>query len=136
MNQPFLLQIVAVSLVAFVATVGVYGLVALLVRMDDVGFYLIQTSPENSFKDSVGDLLVSSLPKIVKFLAVVGTIAMILVAGGIFTHNISYLHHLYEESFHFFPALIFDFFLGMITGYTLFLLEQTAVKLFYKKSLK
>ena len=136
MSQPFLIQVIAVSFVAIIATLGVYGLVALLVRMDDVGFYLIQTSPENSFKDSVGDFLVASLPKIVKFLGIVGTIAMLLVAGGIFTHNIEYIHHLYEENFHFLPALVFDMILGIVIGYVVFLIEQMVVKIFSKKALK
>jgi len=133
-EQPLMMQVIAVTIVAFVATIGVYGIVALLVRMDDVGFYLIQTSPENSFKDSVGDMLVAGLPKIIKTLAVVGTIAMLLVAGGIFTHNIEYLHHLHAESFHFMPALVFDMILGIVVGYVVFLLEQTIVHKFMKKS--
>lgn len=133
-EQPLIMQIIAVTIVAFVATIAVYGIVALLVRMDDVGFYLIQTSPENSFKDSVGDMLVAGLPKIIKTLAVVGTIAMLLVAGGIFTHNIEYLHHLHAESFHFMPALVFNMFLGIVVGYVVFLLEQTIVHKFMKKS--
>ncbi len=134
MDETLTIQIVAVSFVAFLATVGVYGMVALLVRMDDVGFYLIQTSPENSFKDSVGDMMVAGLPKIIKTLAVVGTVAMLLVAGGIFTHNIEYLHHLHTESFHFIPALAFDMILGIVVGYIVFLLEQTIVHKFMKKS--
>jgi len=133
-EQPLIMQIIAVTIVAFVATIAVYGIVALLVRMDDVGFYLIQTSPENSFKDSVGDMLVAGLPKIIKTLAVVGTIAMLLVAGGIFTHNIEYLHHLHAESFHFMPALVFNMLLGIVVGYVVFLLEQTIVHKFMKKS--
>ena len=134
MDQSLGIQVIAVSVVALVATVGVYGSVALLVRMDDVGFHLIQTSPENSFKDSVGDTLVAGLPKIIKFLAVAGTIAMLLVAGGILTHNIEYLHHLHQESFHFMPALAFDMILGIVVGYIVFILEQTIVHKFMKKS--
>ena len=133
-EQPFMIQVVAVSVVALVATIGVYGIVALLVRMDDVGFYLIQTSPEKSFKDSVGDMLVAGLPKVIKTLAVVGTVAMLLVAGGIFTHNIEYLHHLHEESFHFMPALVFDMVLGVVVGYIVFVIEQTVVHKFMKKA--
>ena len=134
MNETIMIQVIAVSAVALIATIGVYGLVAMLVRMDDVGFYLIQTSPEKSFKDSLGDLLVSSLPKIIKFLAVIGTIAMLLVAGGIFTHNIEYVHHFYEVNLNFLPAIVFDMFLGAVVGYIVFVLEQTIVHKFMKKS--
>lgn len=127
MEQSFMVQVVVVSLVALIATVGVYGIVALLVRMDDVGFHLIANSKEDSFKDKLGELLVASLPKIIKILAVVGTIAMVLVAGGIFTHNIEFIHHLYENTFSFLPALLFDMILATIVGYIVFFIEQTIV---------
>lgn len=127
MEQSFMVQVVVVSLVALIATVGVYGIVALLVRMDDVGFHLIANSKEDSFKDKLGELLVASLPKVIKVLAVVGTIAMVLVTGGIFTHNIEYIHHLYEHTFSFLPALLFDMILATIVGYIVFFLEQTVV---------
>ncbi len=123
-DQTLSVQIIAVSVVAIAATIGVYGIVALLVRMDDVGFYLIQTSTEDSLKDKFGDFLVAFLPKIIKVLTVIGTIAMLLVAGGILTHNIEYLHHIYSENLHFMPQFIFDFILGLIIGYILFIIEQ------------
>jgi predicted DNA repair protein MutK len=133
MNEPFITQVIAVSLVALIATVGVYGIVALLVRMDDVGFYLIKNSEDNSLKDKLGEMLVAGLPKVIKVLTVIGTIAMLLVAGGIFTHNIEYLHHLYEESFHFLPALFFDMILGVVIGYIVFFFEQIIVHKILKK---
>jgi predicted DNA repair protein MutK len=126
-NETFSVQIIAVTIVAIAATIGVYGIVALLVRMDDIGFYLIQTSPEDTLKDRFGELLVASLPKVIKFLTVVGTIAMILVAGGIFTHNIEYIHHIHNEYFHLLPQFIFDFILGIIIGYIVFVIEQTVI---------
>lgn len=88
------LQIFTVSVVALLATVGVYGIVALIVRMDDAGYKLIKHSDDKGFKATVGHLLVKALPIIIKVLAFVGTIALILVAGGIFVHNIEFLHHL------------------------------------------
>jgi hypothetical protein len=116
-NEPLATRLVAVSSVAVLATVAVYGIVALLVRMDDVGFYLIDHSSKNSLKEKFGKLLVASLPKVIKVLAVVGTIAMLVVAGGIFTHNIHYIHHIYESTFHIIPSIIFDMILGLIIGY-------------------
>ena len=115
--EPLSTQIVAVSIVAIIATIAVYGIVALLVRMDDTGFYIMDHSNEGSIKYKFGNLLVISLPKIIKVLAVVGTIAMLMVAGGIFTHNIHYVHHIYETTFHSMPALAFDIVLGLIIGY-------------------
>ena len=106
------LQILTVSVVALLATVGVYGIVALIVRMDDAGYRLIKHSHEKGLLFAVGNILVKSLPVIIKLLSVVGTIALILVSGGIFVHNIAYLHDL-------FPALnsmVKEFAIGLIVG--------------------
>lgn len=91
--NPLLVEILAVSVVAVIATVGVYGIVALIVRMDDAGYKLIRKSNNEGFLTKLGNLLVGALPWVIKGLGVVGTIALILVAGGIFDHNIEYLHH-------------------------------------------
>ncbi len=87
-------QIATVSAVALLATVGVYGIVALIVRMDDTGLKLIKRSNNKGFLFALGTMLVKSLPVIIRILSFVGTIALLLVAGGIFVHNIDYLHHL------------------------------------------
>jgi predicted DNA repair protein MutK len=121
--EPLLTQIIVVSLIAFVATVGVYGIVALLVRMDDVGYSLIAKG-----KEKIGQFLVNALPKVIKFLTVVGTIAMMLVAGGIFVHNIPALH----DALHGFPSLLGELFVGAIVGLiVLFFVELIAI---YKES--
>lgn len=92
--DPLLVEIVTVSIVAIIATVGVYGIVALIVRMDDAGYKLIKKSKtESGFLVSTGNALVNALPWVIKGLGVVGTIALILVAGGIFVHNIEWIHH-------------------------------------------
>lgn len=90
--NPLLVEIVTVSVVSIIATVGVYGIVALIVRMDDAGFKLIKKSNDKGFFAKLGHLLVKGLPIVIKFLAVVGTLALILVSGGIFSHNIDFLH--------------------------------------------
>jgi len=112
-DQPLNMQIIVVSIVALLATIGVYGLVALLVRMDDVGYKLIASSKgQASISKSVGTGLVKALPFIIRGLAVVGTIAMILVAGGIFVHNIPVLH----ELFHALPSILGEFIVGLFVG--------------------
>lgn len=117
MDETLLLQIIVVSLVAALATIGVYGLVAMLVRMDDVGFYLIRKAQEMSkgiggVVQSLGRLLVASLPKIIRALGVIGTIAMLIVGGGMFTHNIEILHHV----LHFLPSILADLMVGLVIG--------------------
>ncbi|WP_144282889.1 DUF808 family protein [Chryseobacterium echinoideorum] len=91
--DPFLVEIFTVSIVSIIATIGVYGIVALIVRMDDAGFKLIKKSNDKGLLGKLGHLLVKALPWVIKALGVIGTIALILVAGGIFDHNIDYLHH-------------------------------------------
>ncbi len=88
LEESITIQIVTVSIVAILATIGVYGIVAIIVRMDDAGFKLIKRSNDKGFFFVLGNLLVKSLPVIIRILSVVGTIALILVSGGIFVHNI------------------------------------------------
>ncbi|CAH7373075.1 DUF808 domain-containing inner membrane protein YedI [Vibrio chagasii] len=91
-----LTQIIVVSLIAVVMTIGVYGLVAGIVKLDDLGFYLQRTSDGSAVKEKLGNGLVSFAPKLMKMLAVVGTAAMFLVGGGIVVHNVPAIHHLIE----------------------------------------
>ncbi|MBD1428175.1 DUF808 domain-containing protein [Sphingobacterium litopenaei] len=94
LDRSLSVQIITVSAVAFLATVGVYGIVALIVRMDDTGFKLIRKSRNEGFVAALGKGLVISLPVVIKILSVVGTIALLMVSGGIFVHNIDFFHHL------------------------------------------
>lgn len=112
-GKPLLFQVMVVSVVAIIATVGVYGIVALIVRMDDLGLHLIKLS--NNKKGGVyfiGNLLVQALPKVIKALSVIGTIALLLVAGGIFVHNIDFLHHILAS----WPSTVKDFVVGLAVG--------------------
>jgi predicted DNA repair protein MutK len=94
-EKPLSVQIPVVCLVAFLATVGVYGIVAVIVRMDDMGLKLIaKSNGKQGLRKSLGIGLVKTLPIVIRVLTVVGTIAMILVAGGIFVHNIPQIHTL------------------------------------------
>lgn len=106
------IQAITVSVVAFLATIGVYGIVAIIVRMDDAGYKLIKRSHNKGFFSAVGILLVKSLPVIIKLLGVVGTIALILVSGGIFAHNIEYLHHLLPNL----PSIVRELMMGLVAG--------------------
>ncbi len=112
MESTIAIQILTVSVVAIIATVGVYGIVALIVRMDDLGFKLIKRSGEKGVGNWLGVLLVKSLPIIIKVLAVVGTVALILVAGGIFSHNVPFLHGIFPAI----PAMLTEFAMGTIAG--------------------
>ncbi len=118
-GKPLLTQILVVTIVALIATVGVYGIVALIVRMDDFGFRLIKTTTnEKSIAHFVGNFLVKALPMVIKSLSVIGTIALILVAGGIFVHNLEFMHHFLET----WPSFIRDFIVGLAVGFVALLL--------------
>lgn len=111
-DKPLISQILTVFVVGFLATVGVYGIVALIVRMDDAGFSLIKRSKDKGFLAVVGNLLVKALPIVIKALAVIGTLALILVAGGIFVHNIDELHHMFPQL----PSIVKEGTIGLIAG--------------------
>ncbi|TCC98916.1 DUF808 domain-containing protein [Pedobacter psychroterrae] len=112
LNESLTLRILTVSVVALVATIGVYGIVALIVRLDDIGYQIIKRSGEKGVFAAVGNILVKSLPIIIRILSVVGTIALILVSGGIFAHNIDFFHHLLPHI----PAMLKEFLIGIVAG--------------------
>lgn len=91
-----LTQLSVLSVIAIVMTVGVYGFVAMIVKIDDVGLYL--TQKESNTKQVVGRGLLAFAPILMKMLTVVGTIAMFLVGGGIINHAIPLFHHLTEDT--------------------------------------
>ena len=130
-GRPILTQIIVVTFIAILATVGVYGLVALIVRMDEAGYALIKSSKkEKSIKRSIGLLLVNALPIVIKSLSVIGTIALILVAGGIFVHNLDFVHDFLPSL----PSIIKEFLVGLIVGFTSLLILKTVLKIW--KSIK
>lgn len=112
LDKSLFTQIYTVSIVSILATIGVYGLVALIVRMDDFGFKLIEISNKKGFFNALGELLVKALPIVIKVLAVVGTIALLLVSGSIFAHNIEYLHHFLPDL----NSTIKELLLGVLGG--------------------
>lgn len=85
-DAPLLNQFITLSLVALLVTVGVYGLVAAIVRMDDVGFYL--EKKRSRFAKVIGLKIIQAAPLLMKALTVIGIIAMLLVGGGIMFHSI------------------------------------------------
>lgn len=120
-DEELKVQIPVVTVVAVLATIGVYGIVALIVRMDDAGYKLITASNnEAGIAKSVGTGLVKTLPYVIRSLAFIGTIAMILVAGGIFVHNLHFVHDL----LHALPSILGEFIAGLVVGITsLFVLK-------------
>jgi uncharacterized protein len=95
-QAPFLTQLGVLSAVAVIMTVGVYGFVALIVKLDDAGLHLTRSEVRGwigAVQRRVGGWMLTAAPMLMKFLSIAGTAAMFLVGGGILMHGIPPLHH-------------------------------------------
>ncbi len=90
------LQIAVVAGIALLMTVGVYGLVGLIVKLDDNGLHLLQKPVAGGLPRGVGGGVLVTAPRLMHLLALVGTIAMFMVGGGILVHGWPFAHHLIE----------------------------------------
>ena len=90
------LQIAVVAGIALLMTVGVYGLVGLIVKLDDIGLHLLQKPDASVLRLALGRGLLVTAPRLMHLLALVGTIAMFMVGGGILVHGWPFAHHLIE----------------------------------------
>ena len=130
-DKPLINQVAVVSLIALIATVGVYGIVALVVRMDEFGFKLIALNEqEDSISDKIGWMLVNALPHFVRGIGFIGTLALLLVSGGIFAHNIPFFHHLLPT----WPDMVKEFLFGLGVGIVVLLPVMLFQKLRKKSS--
>lgn len=108
-SEPFATQIAVLSGLAILFTVGVYGLVAGIVKLDDAGLYLLRKSVSgsfNGFQRWLGRSILIIAPKLMKLLSIVGTAAMFLVGGGIFVHSVPFLHHLSQNTVSWINSLV------------------------------
>jgi len=91
-TEPLATQLSVLIVVALIATFAVYGIVGMIIKMDDVGFYLQEK--QNKLYQAIGSLLIKGMPKVLKTLGWIGMIAMLMVGGSIIMHNIDQLHFL------------------------------------------
>lgn len=103
-QAPLLNQVLVMSGVALVVTLGVYGLVAMIVKIDDLGYWL--EARRHHFAKTLGKFLLFTAPWLMKFLSVAGTLAMFLVGGGILIHGWPQLHHLVASVTEDWPTLL------------------------------
>ena len=96
-------QVAVLCAIAILMTVGVYGIVAGIVKLDDAGLHLSQKSGNNFWRKTqraVGEALLNLAPYLMKGLSIVGTVAMFMVGGGILTHGIPGAHEWIEHLAH------------------------------------
>lgn len=107
-------QIVVVSIIALLATVGVYGVVGLIVRMDDFGFKLVANGIRQNLKSKIrtGRFFIKAMPWVIQSIGVIGTIALMLVSGGLFVHKVPFIHDL----LHTWPMLLAELTVGLVVG--------------------
>ena len=133
----FATKAAALSTIAILMTVGVYGLVALIVKLDDMGVHLLN-KPDTS-SQAIGRALLAFAPKLMKFLSFAGTLAMFLVGGGILVHGIDILHHQAEDLaalsgvFGGFTEVLYNGVVGLIAGLIILAVVIVAKKAFGKK---
>ena len=98
----FMTQVGVLVAISLLMTVGVYGLVAGIVKLDDIGLYLmkapagVSAAQPSALRFRLGRTIVDGTPYLMKFLSIAGTAAMFLVGGGILAHGIPPAHHLIE----------------------------------------
>ena len=131
-------QIMVLSGIALVMTIGVYGLVAGIVKLDDAGIYLSQTA--NNLSRRIGQSLLKAAPLLMKGLSIAGTAAMFLVGGGILNHGLPPLHHAAKAIMQLLGAsegtasgmivsLLLDAIIGMVAGAAVLLAVTLGKKL-------
>ncbi len=138
-SQPFMTRVAVLIAIALVMTVGVYGLVGAIVKLDDLGLYLNQRG--GALSRSVGRGILAFAPWLMKALSVAGTAAMFLVGGSIIVHGVPAIHHFIEGTLagmsgwmNSLATMLADGIVGIIVGALALALVSLATKLFGKKT--
>jgi predicted DNA repair protein MutK len=114
-DAPFSQQVLVLCVIAVAMTVGVYGLVGGIVKMDDAGLWLSKRG--TGVERALGVVLLKTAPLLMRFLSVAGTLAMFLVGGGILVHGIAPLHHwIVEHLGDGFWSIMADAAVGLVAG--------------------
>lgn len=135
-TAPFMTQVSVLVVIALLMTVGVYGLVAGIVKLDDLGLYL---SKKGGALAAIGGVILRAAPILMKTLSIAGTVAMFMVGGSILMHGIPGWHHVVESITHTLPAvpglatisgMLIDAVAGVIAGALILVVVTLAAKLY------
>lgn len=141
-NEAFSRQITVLTLISIIMTIGVYGLVAGIVKLDDGGVYLLEQKGVHAwarFKQSLGKLILWFAPFLMKTLSIAGTAAMFLVGGSILVHSIPAVHHVVQDiaaktgGMATLMTWIGDAVVGILAGIIVLLAVQLFKKIFVRK---
>ena len=126
-----LTKILTLSAIGFGITIFVYGLVGLIVKLDDIGLWMLEK--KNALAKMVGNSIIFLMPWLMRSLSILGTIAMFMVGGGIFSHNLPFIHHFFEQ-LNLSPLLfsLSDFIVGALVGLLLCLISLPILRLLKK----
>ena len=132
-QSDFITRIISLCVIGVAITILVYGLVAVIVKADDVGLYLMQ---KGGSRAQVGKVILAIMPKFMRGLTIIGTLAMFLVGGGIFVHNWPWLHHWLEAQGLLNGLLenLANLVVGLIVGAITCAMVLPILKLIHKKS--
>ena len=141
-SMPLMQQLSVLIGISVIMTVGVYGFVGAIVKLDDIGLWL--TRKTSTAAQTLGRFFLWLMPVLMKVLAFVGTLAMFLVGGSIIAHNLPHafgLHHLYEVVAHNVPtwltgvsAMLMDASTGLVVGALVLVSVMVIGKIMPKKS--
>lgn len=148
-TEIFSKQIAVVSAIALIMTVGVYGLVGGIVKLDDLGLYLMLKKGQSMYKQflrKIGVGILTFAPKLMRFLSVAGTAAMFLVGGSIIGHGLPFIHHFSENlvgkiqnlpGASVLGSMLIDALVGLVVGaicVAVFMFAQKVIKISNKTS--
>ena len=131
-NTEFITKLSVLALIGIITTVFVYGIVAMIIKLDDIGFYLQEK--KSAISKAIGTSFVKSMPYIIKTIGIVGTIAMLAVGGGIIVHE-THMLHAFDETIKTIPmgGFLSEIIIGAIFGYITVKIVPIFSK-FFKKS--
>ncbi len=120
-NATMVVKLATLVAVGLITTVAVYGIVAFIIKLDDIGFHL--QARTSGVVNKIGDGLVAIVPSLIRSISIIGTVAMLAVGGGIVAHQIGLLHGIEEMVHHYVSSMswlimfVIEIIFGMIVGY-------------------